>query len=186
MRNILENIKQMLLRDNTSNTTLWDKISAIKSDDMVDLDVAIKAMEQRHNREAEQKAQQDQQQQQAMQEHQAQMQQQQQQFEAEQKQLDRDTRIQEAQIRAAGFSGAVDLNQNQQNDYLDNMKFLESQRQSTDKMNLERDKHITDTRLEQTYLDIQRQKIAEQSKRTTAQLQVAKINNKVKDKNKKS
>ncbi len=91
-----------------------------------------------------------------------------------------------AEIRAAGFSGAVDINKNEQNDYLDNMKFLESQRQSTDKMNLERDKHITDTRLEQTYLDIQRQKIAEQSKRTSAQLQVAKINNKVKDKNKKS
>jgi hypothetical protein len=186
MRNILENIKQMMLKDNTSNATLWDRIRAIKADDMVDLENGLKAMELRHQKEQEDQARQQQEAQQAEQEHQAQMQQQQQQFEAEQKQLDRDTRIQEAEIRAAGFSGAVDINKNEQNDYLDNMKFLESQRQSTDKMNLERDKHITDTRLEQTYLDIQRQKIAEQSKRTTAQLQVAKINNKVKDKNKKS
>jgi hypothetical protein len=186
MRNILENIKQMMLKDNTSNATLWDRIRAIKADDMVDLENGLKAMELRHQKEQEDQARQQQEAQQAEQEHQAQMQQQQQQFEAEQKQLDRDTRIQEAEIRAAGFSGAVDINKNEQNDYLDNMKFLESQRQSTDKMNLERDKHITDTRLEQTYLDIQRQKIAEQSKRTSAQLQVAKINNKVKDKNKKS
>jgi hypothetical protein len=185
MRNILENIKQMMLKDNTTGSTLWDRIRTIKADDMVDLENGLKAMENRYEKEQAEKSQQEQQAQQAEQEHQAQMQQQAQQFEAEQKQLDRDARIQEAQIRAAGFSGAVDLDQNKQNDYMDNLKIIQGQQYHTEKMNMEREKLSTNVKLKMTDQQIQQQKIREESKRTNAMTQVAKINNKVKEKNKK-
>ena len=185
MRNILENIKQMMLKDNTTGSTLWDRIRTIKADDMVDLENGLKAMENRYEKEQAEKSQQEQQAQQAEQEHRAQMQQQAQQFEAEQKQLDRDARIQEAQIRAAGFSGAVDIDDNKQNDYMDNLKFIQGQSEHSDKMNLEKDKYLVNTRLKETEQQIQLRKLEEQAKRTNAMTQVAKINNKVKEKNKK-
>lgn len=186
MRNILENIKQMMLKDNTTGTTLWDRIRTIKADDMVDLENGLKAMENRYEKEQAEKAQQEQQAQQAEQEHQMQLQQQAQQFEAEQKQLDRDARIQEAEIRAAGFSGAVDIDQNKQNDYMDNLKIIQGQQYHTEKMNMEREKLSTNVKLKMTDQQIQQQKIREESKRTNSMIQVAKINDKVKEKNKKS
>jgi len=186
MRNILENIKQMMLKDNTTGTTLWDRIRTIKADDMVDLETGLKAMEARHEKEQQEKAQQEQEAQKAEQEHQMQMQEKAQQFKAEEAQKDRDAHIEEAEIRAAGFSGSVDLNQNKQNDYMDNLKFIQGQQEHTEKMNLERDKHLTNTRLKETDQQIQQQKIREEAKRTNAEIQVAKINHKLKEKNKKS
>lgn len=185
MRNILENIKQMMLKDNTTGSTLWDRIRTIKADDMVDLENGLKAMENRYEKEQAEKSQQEQQAQQAEQEHQAQMQQQAQQFEAEQKQLDRDARIQEAQIRAAGLSGAVDIDDNKQNDYMDNLKIIQGQQQSSEKINMEREKLSINAKIKLADQQIQQQKIREQAKRTSAEIQVAKINNKVKEKNKK-
>ena len=184
MRNILENIKQMLLRDNTSNATLWDRIRAIKADDMSSLDSVVKGMEQKHNQELEQKAQQEQQLQQQDLEKAQQMMQEKLQFEAEQNQLDRENAVLVAEIRSAGMSGAVDLDANAQNDYLDNLKFIEGQQNNREKLNLDRDKHLINTRLKQTDQEIQRQKIAEEAKRTAGMLTVAKINNKVKEKSK--
>jgi hypothetical protein len=186
MRNILENIKQMMLKDNTTGTTLWDRIRTIKADDMVDLENGLKAMELRYEREQEQKAQQEQETQQAAQQHEMELLRMEQQFKAEEAQKDREAHIEEAEIRGAGYSGAVDINKNQQDDYIDNLKIIQGQKEHTDKMNLERDKHLVSTRLKETDQQIQRQKIAEEAKRTNAQVQVAKISHKIKEKSKKS
>jgi hypothetical protein len=185
MRNVLENIKQMLLRDNTADTTLWDKIRTIKAEDMVDLDVALKSMENKHYQQQQAQQQAEQEAQQAEQQHQMEMLQAKQQFEADEAQKDRDADLLEAEIKAAGFSGGVDLDKNAQNDYMDNLKFIQGQQEHSEKMDLEKDKHLTSTRLEETQQQIQRQKLQEESKRTAAQLQISKINNKVKEKNSK-
>ena len=108
-----------------------------------------------------------------------------QEFDASEAQKDREARIQEAEIRGAGYSAAVDINKNQQSDYIDNLRIIQGQKEHTDKMSLERDKHLINTRLKETDQQIQRQKIAEEAKRTNAEIQVAKINNKVKEKSKK-
>jgi hypothetical protein len=185
MRNILENIKQMMLKDNTTGTTLWDRIRTIKADDMVDLESGLKAMEIRHQKEQEEKLRQEQEAQQAEQQHEMQLLQAKQEFDASEAQKDREARIQEAEIRGAGYSAAVDINKNQQSDYIDNLRIIQGQKEHTDKMSLERDKHLINTRLKETDQQIQRQKIAEEAKRTNAEIQVAKINNKVKEKSKK-
>ena len=183
MRNILENIKQMLLKDNTTGTTLWDKIRSIKADDMTDLDNAINRMEikAKEEKQAEQQAEQDQQK--SEQEHAAQMLKDKQDFEASENQKDRDAHIEEAEIRAAGMSGGVDLNKNNENDYIDNLKFIQGQQEHQDKMSLEREKLATSSSLKKTDQTIQQQKIHEEAKRTSADVQVAKINHRVKKAN---
>lgn len=184
MRNILENIKQMMLKDNTTGTNLWDKIDVIKADDMADLDGTLKRIENNYVKEQQQKQQAEQEAQKAEQDHQMQMLQEKQAYEAEEAQKDRDAKIYEAEIKAAGMSGSVDLDKNAQNDYMDNLKFIQGQQEHSEKMNLEKDKHLTNTRLKEVDQGIQRQKIAAENERTTAQLRVAKINNKVKEKSK--
>ena len=119
--------------------------------------------------------------QQAEQQHEMQLLQAKQEFDASEAQKDREARIQEAEIRGAGYSAAVDINKNQQSDYIDNLRIIQGQKEHTDKMSLERDKHLINTRLKETDQQIQRQKIAEEAKRTNAEIQVAKINNKVKE-----
>jgi len=183
-RNILQQIKQVLMTNNTSGANIYDLVRGIKAETVSEIDSVMKAVEQRVERESKQKQEADQQAQEAQQQHELQLMQAKQEFDAQQKELDREAHIREAEIRSAGFSGAVDLNQNKQNDYLDNLKAINAQQNSQNKMDLDREKHVTQTALDKEKLDIQRQKIQAEDKRTQQQIQVAKINNKVKEKNK--
>ena len=150
---------------------------------MTDLDNAINRMEikAKEEKQAEQQAEQDQQK--SEQEHAAQMLKDKQDFEASENQKDRDAHIEEAEIRAAGMSGGVDLNKNNENDYIDNLKFIQGQQEHQDKMSLEREKLATSSSLKKTDQTIQQQKIHEEAKRTSADVQVAKINHRVKKAN---
>lgn len=184
MNNILENIKQMMLKDNTSDTTLWDRIRTIKADDMVDLDAGLKSMELRHNQEMQQQQQAEQEQQKAEQQHQMELLQEEQAFKASEAEKDREARIKEAEIRAAS-SISLDTQGSDYANYTAEMDRIDKQTQAQDKLDLERDKHLTSTRLQETDQQIQKQKIAAEDKRTQQELQVARINNKVKEKSKK-
>ena len=185
MKNILENIKQMLLKDNTADIKLWDKIRTIKADDMVDLDTALKQMENRHYQEQQNQAQQEADAQKAEQDHQMELLKEQQDFEATQNQLDREERLEGDKIRAAGMSGGVDLNNNQENDYMDNLKMIQGQQIHNDKMDLDREKLTTSVKLKQTDQQIQQQKIQEESKRTAEMQHMSRVKNKIQEKNKK-
>lgn len=185
MRNILENIKQMLLKDNTMDTTLWDRVRTIKADDMVDLDNAMKAMEMRHDQEEQQKQQAEQDQQKAEQDHEFQMLQEKQRFEADENQKDRDAAIEEAEIKSAGYGAGVGTGDSHEGDYLKALGVIQNQNQHQDKMDLEREKLSTSTNLKMTDQQIQQQKIREESKRTNADVRVAEISHKVKERQKK-
>lgn len=178
MRNILENIKQMLLKDNTIKTPIWDKIRSIKADDMADLDQAIAVMEQKDQ--AEKKAERDAEMQQAKadQEHQMQMLQQAQQFEAEQNREKIEGENYRAELMSASKAATASPSADGEAAYLDATKMERAQAQHQDKMDIEREKLVTGNRLKMTDQQIQQSKIHEESKRTAAEVQVAKINKK--------
>jgi len=52
-----------------------------------------------------------------------------------------------------------------------------------DKMDLDRQKEVNKSTIEKEKLNLGKQKLQEESKRTSAELQVARINNKQKEKN---
>lgn len=178
MRNILENIKQMLLRDNTLKTPLWDKIRAVKADDMADLDQAISQMEQKDMKEKQAEQQAEQQQQQADQQHEMQMLQEKQQFEAEQNREKIEGENYRAELNAASKAATAKPPDEGEKAYLDATKVERQQSQHEDKMDLDREKLMTGNRLKMTDQQIQQGKIHEESKRTAADIQVAKINKK--------
>jgi hypothetical protein len=80
-----------------------------------------------------------------------------------------------AEVRAAVATGTQDINTNQQNDYLDTLKVLQNQQQNQSKLDFERDKYISQVGLENQKLDVQRQKIAAQDRRTTQELKTSRV-----------
>lgn len=183
-RNILQQIKQLLLTNNTSGANIYDLIKGIKIEDMSEMDSFTRGIEKRAEKERVEQMAQEQQQHEQQLEAQRQLALEKQQFEADQNELDRQNDVVIAEIRAAFATGTQDINQNETNDYLDSLKFIEGQQQNRDKMDLERQKVLTNTRLKESDQNIQRQKIQAEQERTKQQLQVAKINNKVKEKSK--
>ena len=65
-----------------------------------------------------------------------------QQFEADQNEKDRQAKIIEAQINAAGRGSGSDVNQNNQSDYLDAMDSIKKEQQYVDTMNFKREQEI--------------------------------------------
>jgi hypothetical protein len=178
MRNILENIKQMLLKDNTIKLPLWDKIRAIKADDMADLDTAITLMEMKDQKEKEAEQQAEQQQQQADQEHEMQMLQEKQQFEASENEKKIAGENYRAELNAASKAATAKPPQAGEDAYLNATKEERAASEHQDKMDLEREKLSTGNKLKMTDQQIQQQKIHEESKRTASDITVAKINKK--------
>jgi hypothetical protein len=183
-RHILEQVKQLVVANNTSGASIFDLVRTLKIDNTADMDTLMNSIEKR-----------------TQQEQQAQAQQAQEQFEKEQEQLwaiHEDTQAHQmealnmklandryvAEVKAAGMSGSVDLDANKQNDYMDNLKMIQGQEQHNDKMSFDREKEVTRNALENKKLQLRQEEIQAQNMRTRQEIQVAKINNKVKEKEK--
>lgn len=161
-RYVLEQMKQYILKDNTSQTDLMDRLRLIKTDSIADIDPLIKEIQMKQQKDIQYQTDVEQQQQQAEQQHQMQMQQEANAFIAEQNQMDRENKLEVAQIQIApkvADAGAI-------NDNTEKMGM--QQMQHTDKMNMERQKESNRSVIEQQKLDIRQQEIAAENKRTTA------------------
>ena len=175
-RNILEQLKQLAISNNTTGASIYDLGKVIQSESIAELNNVMKS--------AEQKAQQ---QQQEEQQHQQQLQEQDIQaraaeakakldFESTEKEKDRRKDILVAEIRAAGFGTMQDINENQQSDYIDYMKDLKETQQYTEQTNLQREKMNTDSMQKTEKLQIEREKLQAQREIADKQLQIAREN----------
>jgi hypothetical protein len=81
-----------------------------------------------------------------------------------------------AQIRAAGYGAAVDLNENQQSDYLDAMDRLEKQQQYQELMNFKREAQVSKTELTREQLSVKRQELQSRERIADKQVQIARVN----------
>ena len=113
------------------------------------------------------------QQQQAAQEKQQQMAQQ---FKAEEAEKDRAARITEAQIRSAGYGSMVDINKNEQSDYMDALKHIEGQKNYQETMNFKREQEVNKSMQATEKHSIEREKLQAQKEIADKQLQIAREN----------
>jgi hypothetical protein len=129
---------------------------------------------------AQQIRQQEMQQQQAMQEQMIQAKQEESrmkmEFEAQENDKNRQSRLMEAQIRSAGLGATVDINQNEQNDYMDAMKEINRTQAQNDNINLQRDKEITRMAEHRDKMTVEQQKLNTQRQIAETQLQIAREN----------
>ena len=175
-RNIMEQLKQLAISNNTMGASIFDLGNVIKSESIGELTGVLKAAEEKVNaqKQQEQQHQQEMQQEQlASQEKQLQMAQQ---FKAEEAEKDRAARITEAEIRSAGMGSMVDINQNQQNDYMDAMKGIREEENYQQTMDFKREQEVNKNNQTSEKHNIEREKLQAQQEIAEKQLEIARTN----------
>ena len=171
-RDILQQMKQLAMQNNTAGASIYDLGSIIKADSIAELDHVLKAAEQK------QQAQLEAQQQQAQELEQQRLAQEQKQFEDAQAREDKReedrnrTEILVAEIRSAGYP---DTSDNGHDEYMDRLQFIESQNQYRDSMNQKRVETANKNNVEQQKLDVRRQEISAERDRSNKMVQVQRL-----------
>ena len=175
-RSIMEQLKQLALNNNATGASIYDLGNVIKSESIAELTGVLKASEEKVNAQKQQ----EQQHQQEMQDKQIQSEQAAlqaaNQFKAEESQKDRQARILEAQIKAAGMGSMVDINKNEQSDYLDAMANIQKQQDYQQTMNFKREQEVNRNMQVSEKHSIEREKLQAQQQIADKQLQIAREN----------
>ena len=175
-RAILEQLKQMALNNNTTGASVYDLGKIVQSDSIAEMNHALKASEEKVNKlkqEEQQHAKQMQDEMIASQEKQRQMDIQAR-AEEQDKQLQNNVVV--AEIRAAGYGAATDVNENQMSDYQDAMKDIRQEQQYQDQSQLERLKESNKQMNATQKTQIEREKLQTQKEIADKQLQIAREN----------
>ena len=166
----------MALQNNTTGASIYDLGKVVQSDSIAQLNSALKESEQKQ----EQQKQQEMQQQQQIQDQQLQKQQEIEKMKIDstmlEKEKDRQRDILVAEIKAAGYGSAVDLNENQVSDYQDAMKDIRDTEQYQEQAGLQREKEVNRMTIENQKGQLEREKIQAQKEIADKQLQIAQEN----------
>ena len=184
-KQVMEQIKQMAIQNNTAGASIYDLASIVKADSMAEVTHAIKAIEEKTNAQRQEQMQHEQELQQQQIDAQQKAQDAKQKFEAEQNMLDRQNQIEVAELKGAGYQ-VGDLNENKQSDYLDSLNYLEQRRQNSDEIALKREQENNKNNREAQHISLKQQELDTRKEIAEKQLQVARTNkNKYDSKSKK-
>jgi len=175
-RAVLEQLKQMALTNNTAGASIYDLGKIVQSDSIAQLNNVLKSSEakQKEQKQQEQQSQQQMQQEQlASQEKQKQMMIQ---AEAENQDKQLQNNITVAEIRAAGYGAASDVDKNEMSDYQDSMKDIRQSEQYRQQTELARDKQSNENLRQSQKMSIEQQKLQMQKEVADKQLEIARIN----------
>jgi len=175
-RAVLDQLKQLALTNNTAGASIYDLGNIIKSDSIAELTSVLKSAEEKTNAARQQEAQQ----QKELQDQQIQARQEEQQmrmqFEADQNDKDRQAQIIQAQIRSAGYGAQVDINQNQQSDYLDALERIEKQKGYQEEMSFKREQALNEVQLTREENNIKNKELQTRQSIADKQLEIARTN----------
>jgi hypothetical protein len=175
-RAVMEQLKQLAISNNTTGASIYDLGNVIKSESIAELTGVLKNAEQKVQSQKESEMQQQQEMQQQMIESQEKQKAMDLQFRSEQADMDRQTQLTVAEIRAAGYGATVDINQNQVSDYQDALEGIRQEQRYQDQMNLKRESEMTKKEQGNQKLQIERESLQARKEIADKQLQVAKEN----------
>jgi hypothetical protein len=175
-RQVIEQIRGLALSNNTSGASIYDLGNIIKSDSMAEITHAMKGIEEKTNKAKQQEMQAMQEAEKMRQEGESARLEAKLRYEAEQKQMDRDTQVEIAQIRSAGYAAMNDRDENKQNDYIDTLEYLDKKNMKEADQAIARDRELNRTISEQKKLELQRQEIMSRERIAEKQLQIARTN----------
>jgi hypothetical protein len=175
-RAILEQLKSMAMQNNTTGASIYDIGKVVQSDSISELNNALKSSEEKQS----QAKQQEQQSAQQMQEQQIQSQQEIEKMKldssAAEKEKDRQRDILVAEIRAAGYGAMVDVNKNEESDYVDAMKEIRQSEQYQEQTQLQREKQSNENMRQSQKMGLEERKIQMQQDIADKQLEIARVN----------
>jgi hypothetical protein len=185
-RSVMEQLKQLAISNNTTGASIYDLGNVIKSESIAELTGVLKNAEEKVQSQKEAEMQQQQQMQQEMIQSQEKQRQMDLDFRTGQADLDRQTQITVAEIRAAGYGAGVDINENKVSDYQDALETIRGDQRYQDQMNLKHESEMNKKMQIDQKLNIDREKLQTQKQIADKQLQIAKENKNKYDSGKKA
>jgi hypothetical protein len=175
-RQVLEQMKQLAMTNNTTGATIYDLGNIMKSDNIAEVSRILKEAETKQLGQKEAEMQQMQQ----MKEQEIQARQQEammkMQFEQEEADKDRQKDITVAEIRAAGYGSMQDINKNEVSDFQDALKDIRETDRYREQMTIKRESEINKGAMHQDKMSIERERLQTQREIAEKQLQVAREN----------
>lgn len=175
-RAITEQLKQLALENNTTGASIYDLGNIVKAESIAEITDTLKQIESKIEKERQQEMQHEQQ----IQEQQAQAiaeeERLKREFEALENQKDREARIIEAQIRAAGYGAMMDKNENNRSDYLDALDEIKASEEYAQTMeeNIEQRQH--EKQMHSQKMDVEQAKISADLEKARIELEIAREN----------
>lgn len=175
-RSILEKMKAFAENNNTTNASIYDLGKVMQAESMAELNHVLKETEAK----AEQKAAVERQSEESMKqaEIEARLKEKQMSIDAEAIENEKDRRkdILVAEIRAAGYGAMQDLNQNQQNDFMDALGQIQKTNEFQQTMDLEQGKEANKNLQFNQKQALEKEKLNQQKELKQMDLQIAEIN----------
>jgi hypothetical protein len=175
-RQVLEQLKQMAMTNNTTGASIYDLGNILKSDNIAEVTRILKEAEAKQQGQKEAEMQQMQQ----MKEQEIQARQQEammkMQFEQEEADKNRQKDITVAEIRAAGYGSMQDINKNEVSDFQDALKDIRESDRYREQMNLKRESEVNKGAMHQDKMSIERERLQTQREIADKQLQIAREN----------
>ena len=172
-RSVMEQIRQLAINNNTSGASIYDLGNILKAESIADMTHVMRAIEEKTNaiRQEEQQNAKELEDMRIAAERERYLTEKQ--FEAQENELDRETEITVAKIRAASYTGASDADANAQNDYIDTLEYLDKKEMAQHKQSMDERKILNDEIMNQRKLDLEQQKLDSRERIADKQLQVA-------------
>lgn len=183
-RAILEQLKSMAVNNNTTGASVYDLGKIVQSDSIAQLNSVLKDSEAKIQAQKQQEMQSAQQMQEQQLKAQSEENRLKREYEETQAEKDRQNDILLAEIKSAGYGSMVDLNKNEQSDYVDAMKEIRTSEQYQQQTDLQRDKQSNENMRSSQKMDIEREKLTTQREIADKQLQIARENKNSFDKKK--
>ena len=175
-RAVLEQLKQMAMQNNTTGASIYDLGKVVQSESISELNNALKDSEQKQQQMKQQEMQQQQQMQEQALQAKAQEEKLKRDFDMAEAEKNRQRDILIAEIKSAGYGSMVDVNKNEQSDYVDAMKEIRQSEQYQEQTNLQREKQVNENMRQSQKMDIEREKLNVQREIADKQLQIAREN----------
>ena len=175
-RQVLEQLKQMALTNNTTGASIYELGNIVKADSIAEVSDILKDSETRIEKQRAQQMQQEREMQEKQLQSKAEEAQMKLQAEMEENEKNRQNEITVAEIRAAGFGAQSDINQNQVSDYQDAMKDIRESTRYQEQSNLKREELNSKSVIERGRLDVEKQKISADIAISQNELQIAREN----------
>lgn len=139
-RKVLEQMKNLAIQNNTTGASIYDLGQLMQADSLGTLNSALKAVENKAQKQRQEEMQQQQQMQQQASEQARQEKAMELDHEVREAEKERRKDILVAEIKASGFGAMQDINENNQSDFIDSMEKMKQTEQYQETIDIQRDK----------------------------------------------
>lgn len=175
-RKILEQLKMVATNNNTLGASVYDLGQVFQADSIGTMNTILKKAEARQQAEMQAARQQEQEMQRMQIEAAEKEKAMEQDFEAQENEKNRRTQLLVAEIRASGYGAMMDINENKQSDFIDNMVTLKQSDQYQETINIQREKLNQNKAKETDKIKLKREEMALKRDLKNKDLEIAKTN----------